>query len=82
MNKLKLRAHLIFRARDQSLRVVTRSPNLDWDEMAWSVEVTVPLSWGRLAGSIKLDMPEGPEPTVDVQLHPDFREESTDVPHP
>ena len=61
-------AWLIFKASSQTLRVVRRAPELDWDEISWRIELTVPNPWGRLAGAIKLDLPEGPPPTVDVQL--------------
>lgn len=67
---MKLRVFLVFRASTQELRVVRRAPELQWDEIAWSVELAIPQPWGRLVGAIKIDLPEAPEPTVDVQLLP------------
>lgn len=61
---------LIFTARDQGLRVVKRLPDLDWDEMAWKITLTVPVTWGRVRGAIELVLPEeGPEvpPTVTLE---------------
>lgn len=62
----RLNAFLIYRACDQSLRTVTRRPSLAWDEVAWQVELTVPDPWGRLAGSILIDLPESAPPVVQV----------------
>lgn len=65
---MKLKAWLIFRASNQTLRVVRRAPSLEWDEISWSIELSIPQPWGRLAGAIKIDLPESAPPTVDVQL--------------
>ena len=65
---MTLKAWLIFKASDQTLRINKSRPRLTWDEIAWSVELQIPQPWGRLAGAIKIDLPEAPEPTVDVQL--------------
>lgn len=62
-------AWLVFCARDQSLRVVKRLPQLDWDEMAWKITLTVPVTWGQVRGAITITLPEeGPEipPTVEL----------------
>lgn len=62
-----LKAFLIYRARDQNLRVVSRSPNLDWDEVAFTIQVSVPDPWGRLAGAVVIDLPENGPAVVEVQ---------------
>lgn len=56
----RLDAFLVYRASNQSLRVVTRRPSLAWDELAFKVTVNVPDPWGRLAGAILIDLPGGP----------------------
>lgn len=65
--KKTLKAFLIFRAHDSNLRVVTRRPNLDWDEIAFDISVTVPQPWGRLAGSIVVELPENGPAVVEVK---------------
>lgn len=65
-----LKAFLIYRASDQGLRVVTRSPSLAWDEIAFNIQVTVPDPWGRLAGSILIELPENGPAVVEVVLPP------------
>jgi hypothetical protein len=62
----KLKAFLIFRASDQNLRVVRTRPAVAWDEMYWEIEISVPDPWGRLAGSIVIDLPEGGPAKVEV----------------
>jgi hypothetical protein len=62
----KMTAYLIYRASDSSLRVVTRRPSLAWDEVAFTVEVKVPDPWGRLAGSVLIELPEGGPAVVEV----------------
>lgn len=64
------RAWLIFRARDENLRVVTRQPALNWDEVAFDITVKVPDPWGRLAGSILVELPENGPAVVEVQPKP------------
>lgn len=64
------KAWLIFRARDENLRVVTRQPRLDWDEVAFTITVKVPDPWGRLAGSILVELPESGPAVVEVQAEP------------
>lgn len=66
MNK-QLKAYLVYRASDQSLRVITRSPRLAWDEVAFTIQVNVPDPWGRLAGAIVIDLPENGPAVVEVQ---------------
>lgn len=61
-----LTAYLIYRAADQSLRVVRKRPLLAWDEVAFTVNVTVPDPWGRLAGAIAIDLPESGPAVVEV----------------
>lgn len=62
---IKLRMWLIFRASDQSLRTNRRRPDLAWDEIAWEVNVTVPMPWARMAGSIDIVLPDvTPDPPV------------------
>ena len=67
---MKLTCFLIFSASQQTLRVVRKAPQLAWDEIAWKIELAIPMPWGRLVGAIKIDLPEAPPPTVDVQLQP------------
>lgn len=62
----KLTAYLIYRAHDQNLRVNRQRPHLDWDEIAFTVEVTVPNPWGRLAGSIVIELPENGPAVVEI----------------
>jgi hypothetical protein len=66
----KITAFLIYRAADASLRVVTRRPNLAWDEVAFTVEVTVPDPWGRLAGSVLIELPDNGPAIVEVVQPP------------
>lgn len=61
------RAWLIFRARDESMRVVTRNPRLDWDEVAFSLTINVPDPWGRLAGAVVIELPENGPAVVEVK---------------
>jgi hypothetical protein len=61
-----LNAFLIYRASDQSLRVVTKSPRLAWDEVAFTIQVRVPDPWGRLAGAIVVELPENGPAVVEV----------------
>lgn len=63
---MKVKCFLIFRASTQEVRTVKRMPRLEWDEIAWNVELTVPQPWAKLAGTIELEIPEGPAPTVRV----------------
>lgn len=62
----QLKAFLIYRASDQSLRVNMRRPSLAWDEVAFDVVVNVPDPWGRLAGSVVIDLPENGPAVVEV----------------
>lgn len=66
----KITAYLIYRAADASLRVVRKRPALAWDEVAFTVNVTVPDPWGRLAGAIAIDLPENGPAVVEV-VHDD-----------
>lgn len=66
MSPRKMTAYLIYRASDASLRVVTRRPSLAWDEVAFAVEVTVPDPWGRLAGSVLIELPDNGPAVVEV----------------
>lgn len=66
MSTRKRRAYLIFRASDESLRVVNKPPRLAWDEIAFTVDVTVPDPWGRLAGSVLIELPENGPAVVEV----------------
>lgn len=66
MSGKRLTAFLVYRAADASLRVVTRRPRLSWDEVAFTIEVNVPDPWGRLAGSIVIDLPENGPAAVEV----------------
>lgn len=61
-----LKAFLVYRANDQSLRTVRKLPRLAWDEVAFNIEVTVPDPWGRLAGSILVELPETGPAVVEV----------------
>lgn len=65
-----INAFLIFRARDQSMRVVNRNPHLDWDEVAFNLTLKVPDPWGRLAGAVAIELPEvGP---AVIEISPDI----------
>lgn len=61
-----VKAFLIYRARDGALRVVSRRPHLDWDEVSFEVSVNVPDPWGRLAGAIVIDLPETGPAVIEV----------------
>lgn len=63
----KVKAFLIYRASDQSLRVNRQRPNLAWDEIAFNVEVNIPDPWGRLAGAVVIDLPENGPATIEVK---------------
>jgi len=67
----KITAFLIYRASDASLRVVRKRPNLAWDEIAFTVDVTVPNPWGRLAGAVLIDLPENGPAVVEVVQPPE-----------
>lgn len=61
-----LSAFLIYRASDQSLRVNVKRPTLAWDEVAFTITVKVPDPWGRLAGSVLIELPETGPAVVEV----------------
>lgn len=63
---LKLKRYLIFSAANQSLRIVTQPPRLSWDEIYWTINLTIPQPWGKLAGAITIDLPEGKPPVVQL----------------
>lgn len=69
-----LSAYLIYRASDQSLRVVNRSPRLAWDEVAFTLKINVPDPWGRLAGAIAIELPENGPAVVEVVQPPQVPE--------
>ena len=71
MKPRKITAYLIYRASDASLRVNVRRPDLAWDEVAFTVEVTVPNPWGRLAGSVLIELPESGPAIVEVVQPPE-----------
>lgn len=73
MSARNKRAFLVYRASDDSLRVNTKQPNLAWDEIAFTVNVTIPDPWGRLAGSILIELPETGPAVIEVE----HREEQT-----
>jgi hypothetical protein len=60
------RVFLIYRASDDSLRVNRQRPALAWDEIAFTVDVTIPDPWGRLAGSILIELPETGPAVIEV----------------
>jgi hypothetical protein len=68
------RGYLVARA-DGTLRVVKTRPHLRFDEVAFPLAVTIPVTWGRVQPtSIDLTMPEPPEARVtiaDPELAPD-----------
>lgn len=66
MSTRTVKAFLIYSARSASLRVVSRRPQLRWDEVAFEVEVNVPDPWGRLAGSVVIELPENGPAVVEV----------------
>lgn len=63
----KKRAYLVYRASDDSLRVNNKPPRLHWDEIAFTVDVTIPDPWGRLAGAILIELPETGPAVIEVQ---------------
>jgi hypothetical protein len=65
------RAYLIYRASDDSLRVVSKSPALAWDEIAFTVDVTIPDPWGRLAGAVLIELPEAGPAVIEVEHRED-----------
>lgn len=71
MSARKVTAYLIYRASDASLRVVRKRPDLAWDEVAFTVEVVVPDPWGRLAGSVLIELPENGPAVVEVVQPPE-----------
>lgn len=78
---MKVKKYLIVSANGDA-RVVTRSPRLAWDEVAFPLEVTVPDTWGRLYRdrTIEVAIPgpaEGPEVAVGGVVQPD-----SEVPDP
>lgn len=67
MGNRSKRVYLIYRASDDSLRVNNKTPRLCWDEIAFTVDVTIPDPWGRLAGSILIELPEQGPAVIEVQ---------------
>lgn len=64
----KVTAWLIYRARDESLRTVKSAPNLDWDEIAWRVNLSVPAPWGnKQRGEVNITLPEMPPSEIVIQ---------------
>ena len=49
---------LIVRA-DETMRVVSRQPSLLWNEVAFRLKLTVPDGWGKLVGTVELEIPKG-----------------------
>lgn len=66
MNARIKRAYLVYRASDDSLRINKWPPELAWDEIAFTIDVTIPDPWGRLAGSILIDLPEQGPAVIEV----------------
>ena len=62
----KKRAYLVFRASDESLRINNKPPRLAWDEIAFTVDLTIPDPWGRLAGSVLIELPENGPAVIEV----------------
>jgi hypothetical protein len=56
-------------------RVTRRRPQLSLNEFAFEVNVTVPDSWARVLGSVDIELPEAPTPTIDVAMTADPIEE-------
>lgn len=62
----EVQGFLIVRA-DGDIRAVKRRPRLGFDEVAFPVTVTIPITWGQIqATSIEVTMPEPPEALVRV----------------
>jgi hypothetical protein len=57
---------LIYSAGRESMRTTKSRPNLSWDEIAWTVKLSVPAPWGRIAGEVEITLPEGPPPEIKV----------------
>lgn len=66
-----VKAFLVYRAGDASLRVVKGRPTLAWDEIAFPIEVNVPDPWGRIAGAIVIDLPENGPAVIEVHVNDD-----------
>lgn len=66
MTSMAVKAWLIYRAGDGTLRVNKQRPRLAWDEIAWTVVLNVPAPWGALVGNIEITLPDGPPPEVTV----------------
>ena len=63
-----VKAFLIYRASDQNLRVVkVRPTSLQWDEIAFPVQINVPAPWGKVVGSVVIDLPESGPPHIVVE---------------
>lgn len=67
MGDRKKTAYLVYRASDDSPRVVNKQPRLAWDEITFEVKVNVPDPWGRLAGSILIELPETGPAVIEVE---------------
>lgn len=69
-----IKGFLVVDARGE-MRVIKRRPNLAFDEVAFPVTVTIPITWGTIQPtSIEVTMPEPPEALVRVgepELAPD-----------
>ena len=59
------KAYLIIKA-DTRIRVVTRIPNLNYDEVAIVLKFRFPDTWGRVIDDMTLDVPEF-APTVQTE---------------
>lgn len=65
---MQVRKYLIVTGRGD-MRVVTRRPRLNFDEVAFPIRVQIPDSWGKVYTDINVDIefPEVPEPTIAVE---------------
>jgi hypothetical protein len=64
---MKIKRFLIVRA-DGECRIVTRKPNLGWNEVAFELNVEIPNSWAKITGSIDIQMPDPPEASLTAQV--------------
>jgi hypothetical protein len=67
MSARQRKAYLIYRASDDSFRVNNKQPRLAWDEIAFTLEVSIPDPWGRLAGAVLIDLPEQGPAVIEVE---------------
>jgi hypothetical protein len=58
---------LIVRA-DGDMRVVKKTPYLDFNEVAFHLKVSIPDAWAKVQGDVNIELPEPPPAEVTVEL--------------